>query len=127
MSRILDYLFYHLVAFGGFWGLVAILVFLVGYYFLFRRRDYQTAIEITCVAWLMSLCSIALAIVGSFRTIDGNPQWWEMELYQYKPFVSILFIPTLLTHVWVFSKFFRGGSGKKALFLQVFCFAGGKT
>ncbi len=99
MWKALDYLFFALTRFVGPLGLLAILAFLLGYYFLFRRRDYQTALEITCIAWLTTICRVSVAIYHSFSIEGYNPipKWWEMQINQYEPFASILVIPVLLT------------------------------
>ena len=97
MSKAADYLLYHFIAFGGVFGLIALVLLLFACYLGCRRRDYQTAIEMTCIAWFISICAIALAIVRSFRTMGGTPKWWEIQLNQIQPFASILVIPVLLT------------------------------
>lgn len=97
MHKVSGYLFYHLVALCGISWLIAILVFLFAYYVLYWRKDYQTAIEVTCIAWLLTFYGVARAFMGSFRIMGGIPKWWEMQIYQYLPFISILLIPTLFT------------------------------
>ena len=100
----------------GLLDLMGIGVFAVAYYFLFRRRDFRTSIELAIIAWLIASLKATTVINGCYQILlrSNHPiqlPWYVVDIIRFIGVTKILLIPAFLTCpiVWAClrSRFFR--------------------
>ncbi len=96
MSEALDHIITIILMTHGGCGLLAALILLMALFFLYKKRDYQTTIELVVIAWLFVFLNAAWGIMDRFRIIGGS-SWYEIHLDQYFVCIGTFVLPTLLT------------------------------